>query len=78
MKSYNQNVKQRNFEVGELVLKKMLPNMKDPTEGKLGTKWASPFKIVSKAGLSAYRLEDMDGRALPRPWNAQHFKKFYF
>ena len=64
--------------MGELVLKKMLPNMKDPTEGKLGAKWAGPFKIISKAGLAAYKLEDMKGRLLPRPWNAQHLKKFYF
>ena len=77
-RSYNQNVKQRSFGVGELVLKKMLPNMKDPTDGKLGAKWAGPFKIISKAGLAAYRLEDMEGRMLPRPWNASHLKKFYY
>ena len=60
------------------MLKKMLPNMKDPTEGKLGAKWAGQFKIVSKAGLAAYKLEDMEIRVLPQPWNANHLKKFYF
>ena len=77
-KTYNQNVKPRNFAVGELVLKKMLPNMKNPNDGKLGPNWAGPYKITSKAGQAAYRLEDMDGKALPRPWNAQHLKKFFF
>ena len=45
-----------------------------PTKGKLGANWAGPFKIISKTGQEAYRLEDMEGKILPRPWNVQHLK----
>ena len=53
-------------------MKKML--MKNPTKGKLEPNLVSPFKIISKAGQAAYRLEDMERKALPQPWNAQHLK----
>lgn len=77
-RGYNQRVRERRFAVGELVLKKVLTADKNPSEGKLGPNWQGPFKIISVAGRSAYRLEDMDGKGLPRPWNAAHLKKYYF
>ena len=77
-RGYNQKVKERRFAIGELVLKKTLPGDRDPNEGKLAPNWQGPFRITSTAGRSAYRLEDMEGKPLPRPWNATHLKKFYF
>ena len=77
-KTYNKGVRERRFKVGELVLKKTLPNDKLPSQGKLGPNWHGPFKVTSVAGQSAYRLEDTEDKELPRPWNAQHLKKFYF
>ncbi|KAJ8619484.1 hypothetical protein MRB53_028013 [Persea americana] len=77
-RGYNPKVKERRFAIGELVLKKILPGDRDPNEGKLAPNWQGPFRITSTAGRSAYRLEDMEGKALPRPWNATHLKKFYF
>ena len=61
-----------------MVLKKLLLVDKNPNEGKLAPNWHGPFRVVSAAGRSAYRLEDMEGKELPRPWNATHLKKFYF
>ena len=77
-KAFNQNVRERKFVVGELVLKKLLPGDKDPTQGKLAPNWHGPFRVTANAGQSSYRLEDMEGNPLPRPWNASHLKKFYF
>ncbi|XXG46965.1 hypothetical protein AAC387_Pa02g1687 [Persea americana] len=77
-RGYNPKVKERRFAIGELVLKKTLPGDRDPNDGKLAPNWQGPFRITSTAGRSAYRLEDMEGKALPRPWNATHLKKFYF
>ncbi|RWR80063.1 gag-pol precursor [Cinnamomum micranthum f. kanehirae] len=77
-RGYNQKVRERKFSAGELVLKKVLTADKNPSEGKLGPNWQGPFKVVSVAGQSAYRLEDMNGKELPRPWNAAHLKKYYF
>ena len=77
-RGYNQKVKERRFTIGELVLKKTLPGDRDPNTGKLAPNWQGPFRITSTAGRSAYRLEDMEGKSLPRPWNTMHLKKFYF
>ena len=77
-RGYNQKVKARRFAVGELVLKKTLPGDRNPNEGKLAPNWQGPYKVLSKAGRAAYRLEDMEGKELPRPWNTMHLKKFYF
>ena len=77
-KGYNQKVKERRFSVGELVLKKTLPREKNPNEGKLAPNWHGPFKVISAIRRSAYRLEDIEGKEFPRPWNAMHLKKYYF
>ena len=77
-RGYNRKVTERRFAVGELVLMKTLPGDKNPNEGKLAPNWHGPFKVLSAAGRFAYRLDDMKGRELPRPWNAMHLKKFYY
>ena len=33
--------------VGELVLRKVIENIKDPVDGKLGPNWEGPYKITS-------------------------------
>ena len=75
---YNQKVKERRFTMGELVLKKTLPGDRSPNECKLAPNWQGPFKVLSAARRSTYRLEDMEDKELPRPWNAMHLKKFYY
>ena len=77
-KGYNQKVKERRFAVGELVSKKTLIGDRNPNEGKLAPNWHGPFKVLSATGRSAYRLENMEGKELPRLWNAMYLKKFYF
>ncbi|GMP79563.1 hypothetical protein CsSME_00035051 [Camellia sinensis var. sinensis] len=74
---YNKKVKPREFKVGELVLRKVVGNKKDPREGKLGLNWEGPYRIISVASSGAYRLKDTDGKELPRPWNTCNLKYFY-
>ena len=76
-KSYNLRVQLRRYNPGELVLKKVLPAERRPADGKLGPNWDGPYQIDSVAGVGAYRLSDMSGRSLPRPWNSTHLRKFY-
>ena len=68
-RDYNKKVYPRDFQVGDIVLRKVVGNKKDPREGKLGRNWEGPYKITSVLGNGAYRLEDNEGKALPRPWN---------
>ena len=76
-KSYNQRVQLRRYTPGELVLKKVLPAARKSADGKLGPNWDGPYQVDLIAGVRAYRLKDMSGRSLPRPWNSTHLRKFY-
>ncbi|GFY85297.1 hypothetical protein Acr_04g0000350 [Actinidia rufa] len=55
-KSFNQKVQWREFEVGSLVLRKVVGNTKDPTDGNLAPNWEGPYKIIKLAGRSSYYL----------------------
>ncbi|XP_070008085.1 uncharacterized protein LOC142165178 [Nicotiana tabacum] len=46
---YDKRVKVRPLKVGDYVLKAKTQASKDPNEGKLGTNWDGPYKIVAAA-----------------------------
>ena len=46
-KHYNSNVKRRDFQVGDLVLWRVMGSAKDPSQGKLGPNWKGPYRITS-------------------------------
>ena len=46
-KHYNTNVRHRDFQVGDLVLRKVMRVAKDPLQGKLGPNWEGPYRITS-------------------------------
>ena len=74
---YNSKVKPRQLSVGDLVLWKVTLATKNPSEGKLGPNWEGPYKVIEMRRPGTYHLEDMDGRQLPHPWNAEHLRKYY-
>ncbi|XP_075088400.1 uncharacterized protein LOC142170397 [Nicotiana tabacum] len=46
---YNKRAKVRPLKVGDYVLKAKTQASKDPNEGKLGTNWDGPYKIIDAA-----------------------------
>ncbi|GFS40881.1 hypothetical protein Acr_00g0071010 [Actinidia rufa] len=76
-KTYNQKIQHRDFIVGELVLRKVVGNTKNPADGKLSPNWEGPYKIVKLAGRGAYYLKDSKGKQASRPWNSNNLKKYY-
>ena len=46
-KHYNSNVRHRDFQVGDLVLRKVMGAVRDPSQGKLGLNWEGPYMITS-------------------------------
>uniref|UniRef100_A0A2N9I314 Reverse transcriptase domain-containing protein n=1 Tax=Fagus sylvatica TaxID=28930 RepID=A0A2N9I314_FAGSY len=64
-KGYNKNVRPRSFQQGDLVLRKVLGNTKNPNDGKLGPNWEGPYR-VDQYGVGAYHLEDLNSIPLPR------------
>ena len=75
---YDANVKLRPLAPGDLVLRKVVGVAKDPSWGNLGPNWEGPFQITLVAGIGAYYLEDLDEKAIPRPWNVNNLKRYYY
>ena len=75
---YDTNVKLRLLALGDLVLRKVVGAAKNPSWGKLGPKWEGPFQITSVAGIGAYYLEDLDEKVVPRPWNVNNLRLYYY
>ena len=75
---YNPDMKKREFSAGDLVLQKAVGNAQDVNAGKLAPTWEGPYRVTAIVGAGAYYLEDMEERPLPRPWNVQNLKKFYY
>ena len=76
-KHYNSSVRHRDFQVGDLVLRRVMGVAKDPSQGKLGLNWEGPYRITSWQRNGTYQLETMDGRKFQHPWNTEHLWKYY-
>ena len=76
-KHYNSKVRRRDFQIGDLVLRKVVGAAKDPSQGKLGPNWEGPHRITSWQRKGTYHLETMDGRKLQHPWNMEHLRKYF-
>ena len=76
-KHYNSKVKHRDFQIGDLVLRKVIGIAKDPSQGKLRPNWEGSYRITSWQRKGIYHLETMDKRKLQYPWNTEHLRKYY-
>jgi hypothetical protein len=74
---YNKKMKKREFEVDDLVLRKVFLATRELNSGSLGPNWEGPYKVTKVLLKGAYELEDMEGKPLLHPWNAEHLKKYY-
>ena len=63
---------------GDLVLRKVLGTAKNSAWGKLRPNWEKPYRITSVASIGVYFLEDLDERGIPRPWNVNNLKMYYY
>ena len=77
-RGYDANVRLRPLTPGDLVLRKVVGTAKNPAWGKLGPNWEGPYRIISNAGIGAYFLEDLDEHVIPRPWNVNNLKRYYY
>ena len=76
-KHYNSRVRHRDFQVEDLVLRKVTGAIRDPFKGKLGLNWEGPYKIASWHRKDTYHLEMLDEQKLHHPWNTEHLKRYY-
>jgi len=71
---YSSKLRPQQFQVADLVMRKVHPYQ---LENKFSPKWTGPFRVTDALGNGAYRLETLEGGAIPRTWNATNLK-FYF
>ncbi|XP_068503965.1 uncharacterized protein [Phaseolus vulgaris] len=71
---HSSKLRPRQFQVADLVMRQTHPYQ---LENKLPPKWTDPFRVMEVLGNGAYRLETLEGGAIPRTWNAANLK-FYF
>nr|XP_029148794.1 uncharacterized protein LOC114925358 [Arachis hypogaea] len=74
---YNARVLKRDFEERDLVLRRNDIGVPTPGEGKLAANWEGPYRVREVLGKGAYKLEKLDGKEVPRTWNAGNLKRFY-
>ena len=77
-RSYNKKVHRRPLKVGDFVLRKMEAVGRANESGKLTPNWEGPYRIYEEVRDGTYRLETPDGQPLPRTWNVDNLKKYFF
>ncbi|KAI3771957.1 hypothetical protein L6452_03129 [Arctium lappa] len=75
---FNKNVQIKVFQEGDYVLRRLFQNTQELNAGKLSTKWEGPYQISGVVGKGAYKIQTLDGRDIPRNWNAVHLKRYFF
>lgn len=73
----DQKIRARPLRVRDLILQRMIPNMRIPGHGVFGTNWEGPYIIKTVLWKGTYHLTNMDGKLIPRAWNAEHLKRYY-
>ena len=74
---YDAMVKPRQFNIGDLVLKRVSLATKNPAHGKLGPNWEEPYRVINCKRQGSYYLEALDWRKLEHPWNVEHLRRYY-
>jgi hypothetical protein len=71
---HDRNVKERSFNVGDLVLRRI-----QNTEGlhKLSSPWEGPFTVAKVTGLGSNCLQTLEGENVSNSWNIDHLCRFY-
>nr|KYP33750.1 Transposon Ty3-I Gag-Pol polyprotein [Cajanus cajan] len=59
-------VRPREFQAGDLVWRVIEEARKDKAQGKLAPNWDGPFRIMHNLQNGAYKLEELNGKVIPR------------
>ncbi|XP_019430087.1 PREDICTED: uncharacterized protein LOC109337544 [Lupinus angustifolius] len=76
MKAHEKKIQPREFQEGELVLKKILPTHKD-SRGKWTPNYEGPYVVKRAFFGGALILTNMDSEDMPLPVNSGAVKKYY-
>ncbi|XP_044318562.1 protein NYNRIN-like [Triticum aestivum] len=77
-KAYNKKVREKSFQIGDLVWKTILPiGTKDRKFGKWSPSWEGPYKIIEIVPGNSYFVQSLQGEKLSKALNAKYLKKYY-
>ena len=74
---FNKKVIDKQFSIGDLVLRRVFLSTRDLGEGVLGPNWEGPYEIEAVIRSGVYKLARLAGGTIPRAWNAEHLRKYY-
>jgi hypothetical protein len=69
--------KEKNFEVGDLVLKWDKANEPKGKHSKFQNLWLRPFQVDEKIGVGTYQLQNLEGKLDALPVNGQVLKQYF-
>lgn len=75
-RAFHKRVRARNFEVGQLVLKRIFPHQ-DEYKEKFALNWQGPYMVRKVLSGGALVLLEMDGDVWPKPINSESVKRYY-
>ncbi|XP_070028796.1 uncharacterized protein [Nicotiana sylvestris] len=75
-RAYNKKVHPRKFEVGQLVLKYILPHQVEE-KGKFAPNWQGPFTVTRVLSNGALYLTDIEGKCVEMTINSDAVKRYY-
>ncbi|KAM3198820.1 hypothetical protein P3L10_034440 [Capsicum annuum] len=75
-RAYNKKVRPRNFEVGQLVLRRILPHQVE-AKGKFSPNWQGPFVVKKVLPDGTLYLTDIEGKMAEMAINADAVKRYY-
>ena len=74
---YNLKVVKRNFQRGDLIMRKACIGNRNAKDGKLKANWEGPYRVKSSTTKGAYHLETLKGKELPRTFNVVDLRRYY-
>ncbi|PHU26348.1 hypothetical protein BC332_04680 [Capsicum chinense] len=75
-RAHNKKVRPRNFEVGQLVLRRILPHQVE-AKGKFSPNWKGPFVVKKVLPNGALYLTDIESKMAEMAINADAIKRYY-
>ena len=77
-KAYNKRVREKSFQIGDLVWKTVLPiGTKDKRFGKWSPSWEGLYKIVEIVPGNSYFVQSLRGGKLSKALNGKYLKKYH-
>jgi len=75
-RAYNKKVRPRKFEVGQLVLRRILPHWAK-AKGKFAPNWQGPFVVTRVLSNGTLYLTDVEGKCIEMAINSDAVKRYY-